>query len=287
MSQPLAIRDVAQETGIAAGTLRMWEQRYGYPTPERTDSGYRRYSPDVIPVLRRVVDLRARGLTVPAAIEQARRDDLPTDRPSVYAAIAGGQQPQLLRKATLVAMSRAIEDEAMMNAAAPITFGAFQEQRFYRHVEARWRRMAQRADAVTVFADFDEISRDAGVLQLPIAPQDALGDEWIVVVDAPGYAACLVAWEPERGVERGGPADRDRRFEAIWTVDPGVTRRAAHAAARLVERKAPEEGERLSLLLADRPLAMQPVAPALTALTNRIVAYVEAAAPGGAAASER
>jgi DICT domain-containing protein len=287
MSQPLAIRDVAQETGIAAGTLRMWEQRYGYPTPERTDSGYRRYSPDVIPVLRRVVDLRARGLTVPAAIEQARRDDLPTDRPSVYAAIAGGQQPQLLRKTTLVAISRAIEDEAMMNAAAPIAFGAFQEKRFYRHVEARWRRMAQRADAVTVFADFDEISRDAGVLQLPIAPQDALGDEWIVVVDAPGYAACLVAWEPERGVERGGPADRDRRFEAIWTVDPGVTRRAAHAAARLVERKAPEEGERLSLLLADRPLAMQPVAPALTALTNRVVAYVEAAALGGAAASAK
>ena len=278
MSQSLPIRDVAQQAGIAAGTLRMWEQRYGFPTPERTDSGYRRYAPEVVPVLRRIVDLRTRGLTVAAAIEQARRDDLPTDRPSVYAAIAGGQQPQLLRKSTLVAMSRAIEDEAMSHAAAPVAFGAFQEARFYRHVESRWRRLAQRADAVTVFADFDAISRDAGVLQMPIAPEDALGDEWIVIVDAPGYAACLLAWEPERGIARGGPGDGDRRFEAIWTLDPEVTRRAAHAAARLVERKAPEEGARLELLLADRPLAMQPVAPALTALTNRVVAYVEATA---------
>jgi DICT domain-containing protein len=279
MSQPLAISDVAQQTGIAAGTLRMWEQRHGFPTPERTDSGYRRYAPEVIPVLRRVLDLRTRGLTVGAAIEQARRDDLPTDRPSVYAAIAGGQQPQLLRKSTLVAMSRAIEDEAMSHAAAPIAFGAFQEARFYHRVESRWRRMAQRADAVTVFADFASISHDAGVLQMPIAPEDALGDEWIVIVDAPGYAACLLAWEPERGAAREGAADADRRFEAIWTLDPEVTRRAAHAAARLVERKAPDEGARLTLLLADRPLAMQPVSPALTALTNRVVAYVEAAAP--------
>jgi DICT domain-containing protein len=279
MSQ-LAIRDVADQTGIAAGTLRMWEQRYGFPTPERTQSGYRRYPADVVPVLRRIVDLRARGLTVPAAIEQARRDDLPTDRPSIYAAIAGGQQPQLLRKSTLMAMSRAIEDEAMSHAAAPLAFGAFQQARFYHHVEPRWRRLAQRADAVTVFADFPQASREGGVLQVPIAPEDALGDEWVVVVDAPGYAACLVAWEPERGVERGGPQDRDRRFEAIWTLDPEVTRRAAHAAARLVERKDPQEGERLALLLADRPLAMQPVVPALTALTNRVVAYVEASAGG-------
>jgi MerR family transcriptional regulator, light-induced transcriptional regulator len=273
MSQ-LAIRDVAAQTGIAAGTLRMWEQRYGFPSPQRTQSGYRRYAAEIVPVLHRVLDLRARGLTVPAAIEQARRDDLPTDRPSIYAAIAGGQQPQMLRKATLVAMSRAIEDEALSHAAAPLAFGAFQEARFYRHVEARWRRMAQRADAVAVFADFPAVSRQSGVLQLPIAPQDALGDEWAVVVDAPGYAACLVAWEPQRG-ERDGAPDLDRCFETIWTLDPEVTRRAAHAAARLVEHKAPEEGARLAMLLADRPLAMQPVAPALTALTNRVVAYVD------------
>ena len=30
-------------TGIATGTLRMWEQRHGFPVPERSPSGHRRY----------------------------------------------------------------------------------------------------------------------------------------------------------------------------------------------------------------------------------------------------
>jgi hypothetical protein len=36
-------------------------------------------------------------------------------------------------------------------------------------------------------------------------------------------------------------------------------------------------GRALEELLADRPLAMEQPAPALTALTNRLLAYVEAA----------
>ena len=35
----LAIKEVAERTGIAAGTIRMWEQRYGFPEPARTPSG--------------------------------------------------------------------------------------------------------------------------------------------------------------------------------------------------------------------------------------------------------
>lgn len=271
----LAISDVAEQTGIAAGTLRMWEQRYGFPEPQRTSSGYRRYPEDVIATLRRVVELRERGLSVPAAIEQARRADLATDRPSIYAVLSAGQQPRLLRKRTLIALSRAIEDEALSHAAAPVAFAAFQRAAFYEQVRPRWQAIARLADAVGVFADFPAVARDDGVLTVPIAREDGLNNEWVVVIDAPGYAACLVAWEPERGIERGGPADRDRRFEAIWTIDPEVTRRAAVVAAQLVGRADPAEGERLLTLLAERPLAMQSVAPALTTLTNRIVSYLD------------
>ena len=59
----LAIREIADRTGIAAGTIRMWEQRYGFPRPERTPSGYRMYSEDDVETLRRVVALRGRGLS--------------------------------------------------------------------------------------------------------------------------------------------------------------------------------------------------------------------------------
>jgi DICT domain-containing protein len=271
----LAISDVAEQTGIAAGTLRMWEQRYGFPEPARTPSGYRRYPEEVVATLRRVLELRERGLSVPAAIEQARQADLTTDRPSIYAVLSDGQQPRLLRKRTLIALSRAIEDEALSHAAAPVAFAAFQQGRFYEQVRPRWQAIGRLADATCVFADFPAVEQDGEVLKVPIAPEDALNNEWVVVVDAPGYAACLLAWEPERGVERGGPDDQDRRFEAIWTIDPEVTRRAAVTAARLVGRADAERGEALLAQLAQRPLAMQSVAPALTTLTNRIVAYLD------------
>ena len=45
-------------------------------------------------------------------------------------------------KSTLVALSRAIEHEALALAAAPVVFGAFQQERFYRRVEPRYRRLA-------------------------------------------------------------------------------------------------------------------------------------------------
>ena len=156
--------------------------------------------------------------------------------------------------------------------------GAFQHEPFYRAVEPRYRRLARFADAAVVFADFAaERKPRGGPVEIPIAQADVLGNEWAVVIDAPGYAACLLAWEQPGATEPGDPLDLDRRFEAIWTVCPSATRRAAMVAARLAGRVDPEYGERLEQLLTDRPMALEEPAPALTALTNRLVAYLEAA----------
>jgi DICT domain-containing protein len=282
MTTDLAIKDVAERTGIAAGTIRMWEQRYGFPVPDRTASGYRRYSEDDVEALRKVLALRHRGLSVPAAISRAQDTGGPSDHPSIYAAVAAhdvGARPLVLKKSTLVALSKAIEHEALALAAAPVVFGAFQEERFYRLVEKRYRRLAMHADASVVFADFPGGARHppGAPAEIPIGLDDVLGNEWAVVIDAPGYAACLLAWELPGVTEAGGPDDGARRFEAIWTIDAEATRRAAQVAARLAGRADPALGERLEELLADRPLALEEPAPALTALTNRMVAYLEGA----------
>jgi MerR family transcriptional regulator, light-induced transcriptional regulator len=272
----LAISDVAEQTGIAAGTIRMWEQRYGFPVPDRTASGYRRYSQEDVGALKRVATLRRRGLSVPAAIQRARETGSLSGRPSIYAAVAEAghdAHPQVLRKSTLVAISRAIEHEALAHAAAPVLFASFQREGFYRAVEHRFRRLAQLADASIVFADFAELrAPEGGPVEVPIGPHDALANEWTLVIDAPGYSACLLAWEHPA---ESGKADRDRRFEAIWTVDPRATRRAAQVAAALASKTSPEHGGPVETLLRDRPLAMEVPAPALTALTNRLVAYLE------------
>ena len=38
------ISQLAQFSGVKAHTIRMWEQRYGFPVPDRTASGYRVYT---------------------------------------------------------------------------------------------------------------------------------------------------------------------------------------------------------------------------------------------------
>lgn len=270
----LAIKDVAEQTGVAAGTIRMWEQRYGFPEPGRTASGYRVYTEDDVAALKRVVAYRDRGLSVPAALERARALEGTTDRPSIFAALLAADapvRPNPLRRPTLIALSRAIEEEAIARAAGPVVIGAFQSEPNYRAVEHRWRRLARVADAVGVFASFEaaRIAGDDEPAEIPVGAGDALGHEWAVIVDAPGFSACLVGWEkPDLGPER--------TFEAIWTLDPAVVRRAAQVGATLAAREAPEWSERLLELLADRPLAVENPTPGLTALTNRTIAYLDA-----------
>ena len=45
ISPGLPIASVERETGLSKDTLRMWERRYGFPTPERDANGERLYAP--------------------------------------------------------------------------------------------------------------------------------------------------------------------------------------------------------------------------------------------------
>lgn len=276
MADQLTIAEVAERTGIAAGTIRMWEQRYGFPTPQRTAAGHRRYAAADVEALRRAQAYRDRGLSVAAAVQRAQESGGASDHPSLYATVAAadhGARAMTLRKSTLIALSRAIEHETLAHAAAPVVVGAFQRASFYRVVQERYRRLARHADAALVFADFGRAQRPPdGPVEVPIATRDALASEWAVVVDAPGYAACLVGWE-----QPGAAADCERRFETLWTLDPVATRQAAQAAASVAGRADPVLGERLQELLADRPLAFEHPERALTALANRVVAELDAA----------
>src|SRR4051812_45214267 len=233
----LAIREVADRTGLAPGTIRMWEQRYGFPDPQRTASGYRRYREEDVDVLRRAVGLRGQGMSVPTALAQARATARsPTDHPSIYGAILASDtapvRPRPLHKRSLLAISRAMEDEALARAAAPVCFAAFQHERFYRPVEHRYRRLAERADAAGVFADLAAPARPpVGPVGRPTPPGAPPGNGWAVIVDAPGFAASLVAWEQPRPDDDEG--DLERRFEAVWTLDPETVRRTAQVAVAL------------------------------------------------------
>ena len=93
MADGLSIKEVAEQTGLAPGTIRMWEQRYGFPDPRRTASGYRRYEPEDVETLRRARAHRQRGLSVSAALERAR-ETAGDVGPSVDLRRGGGHRPR-------------------------------------------------------------------------------------------------------------------------------------------------------------------------------------------------
>src|SRR5436305_6873855 len=118
-------------------------------------------------------------------------------------------------------------------------------------------------------ADFPRLRRPRGApAEVPLAPEDPLMREWILVCDAPELGACLVAWE--RPSLRRAP----RRFEFIWTAEPEVVREAARQCCKLGAREAPDLVEDLQVRIADAP--EPPVGPRLRAtveMATRIAMY--------------
>src|SRR3954470_14469945 len=266
MSEQLTIREVAARSGIPAGTLRMWEERYGFPKPQRLPSGHRRFTSDQIEQVRAVVAARDAGLSLPAAIERVvgapkeRREPLygllRLRRPELA--------PELIPKPRMLALSHAIEDECLARAHAPVLIGSFQRERFSRSEEPRWNGFAQTAAVAVAFADF-ETRTDTRPLQIHVNRDHQLNREWAIVCLAAGASAALAGWEPPG---QDDVADRKRKFEAIWTVDPELVYEVADAAAQLAESESAEVGEKIRAALGPRPAPSGPEVRGVAALAK-------------------
>jgi len=283
----LTIGELARRTGLQAPTLRMWEERYGFPTPHRMPSGHRRYDAGAVDLVQQVLRRREHGVKLEVAVaEVAAAASAPAS--SVFAALRTSQpqlDPQRLRKTTLVALSRALEDECCARAQRPWLFGAFQKERYYRRSEPRWADMARTARGTWVMADFAEDAAAAGTagrgaadsrsvrapVQVGLPASAEMNREWSVVCLAPDLPAALAAWELPG---QAGVAEGDRLFESVWTVAPDGVRDAARACARVVG----ELGVDTSALVADveRPgsAGTGDLGRAVT-LFNRVLSYVD------------
>src|SRR3954469_5974380 len=243
MDAALTIREVAARSGVPAGTLRMWEERYGFPKPRRLPSGHRRFTEDQVEQVRAVVAARDSGLSLPAAIE--RVSGAPHERRESLFGLLRLRRPELapelIPKPRMLALSHAIEDECLARAHAPVLVGSFQRERFFRSEEPRWSGFAKTAAVAVAFADF-ETRTDTQPLQIHVDRDHQLNREWAIVCFAPGASAALAGWEPPG---QDGVADSQRRFEAIWTVDPELVYEVVDAAASLADREAPAVAEQM------------------------------------------
>ncbi len=167
-------------------------------------------------------------------------------------------RPQIYFKASLTALSHAMEDQVLASPEQPLVIASFQRERFYRQEAHRYRRIAQRTDQVYILAapETDFTNASDCVETVAFDPTDPLSQEWHLVVIAQQYAICLVCRERQgMAAQRsagGGPGgalsqaqkqlpelppaidmDPARQFEGFWTSDRDVS---CQAAELLLER---------------------------------------------------
>ncbi len=273
----LTIGDLAERTGLSQATLRMWEQRHGFPTPERLASGHRRYSEGDVQAVLEVVRRRDAGVRLDVAIAESRvaAERAPAPALSVYADLRR-LHPHLatyqLRKSTLLALSWAIEDEFCAKADRAHLFGSFQKGTYYAPARERWTELARVAGSAFVFADFDEPRAGSRPVEVAL-PEDApMRREWLVVCDSLDLPAALTAFELPG---QSGVPDRERLFESMWTVEPAAVRDAARTCARIAADVVPADAAPVLYDLADRPAPGVADLASVTSMFNRVVAYVD------------
>ncbi len=270
----LTTAQLAERTGLSAGALRMWENRHDFPKPARLPGGHRRYSPRDVEQVLEVRRLRDLGMSLSSAIERARRNP----RPPVASVFAGLRQrrpdvaPMVVTKSTLLALTRAIEDEYCAQAGDGIVIGSFQRERFYRASQRRWRELARTADLAVALADFStRADPPDSPVEIPIDRGHPLAREWAVLVNAGGAQACLAGWEQPSPSEL---PDAKRRFEVLWSFEPGVVVEAVDVAVELLTPLDPEIAQRISRTPVRTPPAPEVALDHGAALAHRMVGYL-------------
>jgi MerR family transcriptional regulator, light-induced transcriptional regulator len=260
---------VSERTGVPEAVLRSWENRFGFPSPERLPGGHRRYSDADVDAVRSVVRDREAGMSLSAAIERARTVGTST-APTIFAALRRARphfEPRVADVRTMHALSRAIEDEVLARGERAVIFASFQRVAFFDPARPRWKELSRSAESACVFADFKaRRSRKGHPVEVPISRDDPLAREWSVVADGPNFGAVLAGWE--RPPEAGQP----RIFEYLWSIEPDLVRDATRLAVELAR----SAGVELSLpeRVANPAPPVDPTVQDLSRLTQRIVSYL-------------
>ncbi|MUG99382.1 GAF domain-containing protein [Scytonema sp. UIC 10036] len=161
-------------------------------------------------------------------------------------------RPQIYFKASLTALSHAMEDQVLAaKLEQPLVIASFQRERFYRQEAHRYQRLAQRSNQIYVLSapETDFTNSSEYYEKIAFEPEDALSQEWHLVVIAQNYATCLVCRESvgsitkNKKLRENTPSldmDTARRFEGIWTAERGVSLKAADLLLNRILEYRPE-----------------------------------------------
>lgn len=167
-------------------------------------------------------------------------------------------RPQVYFKASLTALSHAMEDQVLASSLdQPLLIASFQREHFYRQEAHRYKRIAQRSNQVYVLAapetDFTNASNSYETVAFD--PGDPLSQEWHLVVIGQNYTTCLICRERKgMAVLKSSPdlptaldTDPTRQFEGIWTSAHHVSRFAAELLLERILIYRPELAAKIEL----------------------------------------
>jgi DICT domain-containing protein/signal transduction histidine kinase len=192
---------------------------------------------------------------------------------------------QIYFKASLTALSHAIEDLVLAGTEQPLVIANFQQERFYRQETGRYQRIAQRTDRVYVLAapETDFASAPAPYATIGLEPTDDLAQEWHLAIVGQNYSACLICREYAAPVD-AIDLDAARQFRGFWTFDPDVSKQAALLLLQRIGRYRPDLAQQIDRDKQHyqlRSMRKSIIAPATNAIdaelfTNRLVTYLQA-----------
>ena len=170
----------------------------------------------------------------------------------------------------MLAVSRAIEDEAVAYADDGIFVGAFQHALSFRNAQRRWLDLARTSAVTIALATFPRARHHRGLWEIPVSAASPISREWSVICESTRFSACLV------GVEqlRDGPPST-AVFEALWTVQPDIVREALRTATDIACAATPELAAQVHTRLQQTLIIDYDVIRGMTSLANRVISYLQ------------
>jgi DICT domain-containing protein len=192
-------------------------------------------------------------------------------------------RPQLYFKASLTALSHAMEDAVLAGSGQPLVIACFQKERFYRQEARRYRKIAQRTDQVYVLAvpESDFGSATAPHPAISLSEADELTQEWHLVILDQHYSACLIC--RESAMPAAALPDSMRQFRGIWTFDRSVCIEAAQLLLERILAYQPELATQVKQAQHQYKLNQDPMTPHDQSMpnldrlfTDRLLTYLQA-----------
>jgi DICT domain-containing protein len=154
---------------------------------------------------------------------------------------------QIYFKASLTAISHAIEDLVLVGDDAPLVIANFQQERYYRQEANRYRRIAQKTDRLYILAapETDFATQPTNYATIGLEQTDGLAQEWHLIVIAAKYTASLICREFAAPINTPS-IDSARQFRGFWTFDHKISTTAARLLCNRIAVYRPDLAEEIA-----------------------------------------